>query len=108
MNLPDHIAALIDAAHEAHTAYIEKRGTLHDSSEATVAARSAICGWAMDVIYRREQKPLSAMFNDGDNTAEAMRYVMAQKARAEARQREEELSAQESVDLADEAEWGAA
>lgn len=53
------------------------------------------------------ERSFSSMFDDGDNTAEAMRYVQERRAKAEARQREEETTAQKSVDLAAEAEWKA-
>lgn len=62
---------------------------------------------ARDLRMAQESRSLSSMFNDGDSTAEAMAFVKERRAAADARRRDEEIAAQESVDPATEDAWKA-
>jgi hypothetical protein len=91
--IPQRVRGLIDAAHKAHEAYRRGEGTLHDSSNATVEARNAVCGWVMDVIYRPDPEPvLSQMFDGTDNTAQASEFLREKAARREELRQQREAS----------------
>lgn len=76
MDLPPEIIDKLDVAHRAFQAHRDGSGTLHDSSTATVAARDALMGWAMNIIYTVDPQPTLSSLIEDDNTSAAMKVVL--------------------------------